>query len=132
MTNVGPAVSAVLALALVGVGVAAPATARDDDRREVKLEGNCSGRSDWKLSAKARDGAVEVEFEVESTRGRRPPWRVTIAQNGAQLTSGVRRARARSGQFAVERRAAGTWPSTITAHAQNLRSGEICLATARI
>lgn len=132
MAHVGAALSATVAIAVLGAGLAAPAMARDDDRREVRIEGSCSGRSDWKLSAKTRDGRVEVEFEVESNRGRRPPWRVSISRDGAQLVSGVRRARSRSGEFRVERNAVGARPSTITARAQSLRSGEICLATVRI
>lgn len=129
----GAALIALVAIAAASSSLAAPAAARDDDRREVRIQGSCSGRSDWKLSAKARDGGLEVEFEVESTRGRRPPWRISVARDGVQIAEGVRRPSARTGELRIERRTTGSVGiSTITAHAQNARSGEICLATARI
>ena len=109
-----------------------PASAKDDDRREVRLSGNCSKATDWELKAKDRDGGLEIEFEVDSNRvGQR--WTYRMSANGSQFASGARRTTAPSGSFSVERRAAGSsGPTTVTARAQNSRSGEVCLATLTI
>ena len=70
--STGATVSIVLALAIAIASLGgAPAVAHTDFRREARVDGNCSGRSGWRLTAEARDGGVEVEFEVSSSRGRR-------------------------------------------------------------
>ena len=64
-TRTAIALTAGTALLLIPVGVGA---AKDDNRAEVRVIGDCSARTDWKLKAKERDGGLEVEFEVDSNR----------------------------------------------------------------
>ncbi len=119
-------------LAVTGVGLTSAAAKDDDDRREVELSGSCSRGADWELKAKERDGGLEVEFEVDSNRtGQR--WAYRMSANGSQFASGKRRTKGPSGSFSIERRAGAAAGSTaVTARAQNLRSGEVCLATLSI
>ena len=90
--------------------------------------GKCSVSSSWKLKAKADDGRIETEFEVDQNRnGRR--WRVTLKRNGATVFSGIRTTVAPSGSFSVRRLLAGpAGSSRIVATAKALRGGETCTA----
>lgn len=128
-THTAIALTAGTALLLIPVGVGA---AKDDNRAEVRVIGDCSARTDWKLKAKERDGGLEVEFEVDSNRVGQT-WAFVISRNGAQFAQGNRRTTAPSGSFSVERRTVGSeGPDTITARSQNVRTGEVCLATLSI
>src|SRR3954452_22434245 len=91
------AVAAVCVLALP----ASAAPARDGgDRPEVRAAGTCGGGVKAKVKARARDGRLELELEVEhAPRG--SAWRVTIAQEGRVVWRG--RARAADGRFRVRR-----------------------------
>ena len=87
-------VLAVLALAV------APASAGG---REVRREGACSARSDWKLKVKQDNSALELEFEVDqNVTG--DAWRVRIFQNGDRIFMGRRVTRGASGSFTVSMR----------------------------
>ena len=122
---------------LVAVGVvsaallvtALPASAA---AQEVIRTGNCSGSADWKLKVKLDDGLIETEFEVDqNVNGRR--WRVVLRRDGVRFFRGIRTTHAPSGSFTVERRTANPAGSDrITARAVNLRSGQICRASATI
>ena len=93
----------------------------------VIARGKCSTSSVWKLKAKADDGRIETEFEVDQNRiGRR--WRVTITQDGATVFSGSRTTLAPSGSFSVHRLLAGAPSSRIVATAKAMRGGESCRA----
>ena len=91
--------------------------------------GNCSGRADWKLKAKARDGGYEVEFEIDSNR-RGQVWTYRLRQNGVVRSQGRRVTRPPSGSFTVERRAPNTrGADTFVGTARNVRTGQTCRGT---
>ena len=122
--------SALAALMLTGLAVT-PAPAKDGDGRVLRT-GDCSARTDWKLKAKPDDGALEVEFEVDSNRnGQRWTW--SIRHDGTVVHSGRRTTQAPSGSFSVERTVRDA-PGThrISATARNLATGETCRASLQI
>ena len=89
----------VLALAVVGAG----ATSAEAKGREVIRTGGCDNSSAvWKLKAKADDGRIEVEFEVDSNVVGQT-WSVRIGDNGTRFFTGTRTTVAPSGSFEVER-----------------------------
>ena len=94
----------------------------------IVKRGKCSASSTWKLKAKADDGMIETEFEVDQNRvGKR--WRVTLVRNGATVFRGIRTTVTPSGSFAVHRLLApATGTTRIVASARALRSGETCRA----
>ena len=94
----------------------------------IVKRGKCSVSSSWKLKAKADDGRIETEFEVDQNRvGKR--WRVTLARNGSTVFRGVRTTVAPSGSFEVRRLLArSAAPARIVATANALRGGERCRA----
>ncbi len=117
-------VSAALTTALV-CGAAPAALAKDP---EVRASGSCSARADWKLKAKADDGRLEVEFEVDSNRARQL-WSWSMRDNGVRVAYGTARTTAPSGSFSVERRIrdrAGR--DVITAYARHAATGQTCRA----
>jgi hypothetical protein len=73
------------------------------DRDEARAQGTCGGGARIELKAKARDGAIEAEVEVDHAR-RGSRWRVTFSQEGRVVWRGARRAGSGSGSFEVERR----------------------------
>lgn len=109
---------------------AAPAHAGDDDR-EVIRHGSCSGSTDWKMKAKADDGRIEVESEIDSNRTGQV-WHWTLRHDGNVAADGRSTTRGRSGSFEVERKtrnAAGT--DAFRFRAVNRATGEVCVARVR-
>jgi hypothetical protein len=123
---------AVFALALVAFASTAAASGGNDDHggkrgRGIVKTGTCSASSQSKLKAKADDGRLETEFEVDQNRvGER--WRVTIAKNGSTVFRGIRTTQSPSGSFEVRRLLAGG-AGRIVATARSLSSGETCRAS---
>jgi hypothetical protein len=117
------AIGALGALALATLG-AAPAHAKDG---RVETRGSCSAGSAWKLKAGPDNGAIEMEFEVDSNRvGQK--WNVVIADNGVRVFAGTRTTLAPSGSFTVARRIpnrAGV--DHLVASAKNPATGENCV-----
>jgi hypothetical protein len=119
---------ATLAAALVAVAPAAlAAPAKDGDG--VLRSGTCSAGTTWKLKAKADDGRIETELEVDQNRvGRR--WTVKLQRNGVTVFNGTRTTVAPSGSFELRRLLAPTAGSTrIVAFAKAVRGGETCRAS---
>ncbi len=113
----------------VGALSVAPANAKGG-RDEVRVSGDCSARTDWKLKAKQRDGGLEIEFEVDSNRvGQR--WSYRLVHGGSVIATGFRRTVAPSGSFTVERNSRLA-SRIVTARARNTSNGEVCLATLRV
>jgi hypothetical protein len=117
------------ASALVGWAPSASADSGSGRGDDIVRTGNCSGRADWKLKGKARDGGLEVEFEVDSNRvGQR--WNFTLRQDGVVRAQGVRTTTAPSGSFSVERRVPNTaGPDRFVATATHRASGQTCRGT---
>ena len=94
--------------------------------REVIRQGSCAGTSDWKLKAKADNGRIEVEFEVDQNVAG-DTWAVRLKDNGMVFFKGKRITQAPSGSFEVRRltdNLAGT--DHIVGTAMNLSTGEVC------
>ncbi len=110
--------------------VAAPGLAEAGD--DVRATGKCSGSSTSKIKAKARDGRLEVEFEVDQNRNG-VPWKVKIKDNGDVQFSGRARTKAPSGSFSIGRRI-DDQPGTdaIKGIGRNRATGERCVAKLRI
>ena len=130
ITRLAGALVAGAALAVPAVALSAPdAHARHGGASAVRVAGTCTASTHAKLKAKADDGRVEVEFEVDANRkGQR--WSVAITDNGEKVWSGTRVTKGRSGSFSVEKRTANrAGVDVISATATNARSGETCTAT---
>ncbi|MFN8126672.1 MAG: hypothetical protein U0R64_09225 [Candidatus Nanopelagicales bacterium] len=123
-------VTAAAVVALTAGALPAGIAQAKGNRNDVRVTGDCSARTDWKLKAKARDGGLEIEFEVDSNRiGQR--WSYRLDHDGNTIGQGTRRTLAPSGSFSVERRSSGS-TGVVTGRAENLRNGEVCLATLRV
>jgi hypothetical protein len=87
-----------LALAL---GAPASALAHGGDEQDVRVRGTCGRGASSELRLRAKDGAIRVEFEVDSRRaGER--WRVVLVHERRVAWRG--RARIRSGHsFRIRR-----------------------------
>lgn len=116
---------AVAALALTPLALV-PAQAADGD---VIRTGSCTSGTDWKVKAKARDGRIEFEGEIDSNRNGQT-WRWRILHDGSLSARGTAVTRAPSGSFSVERRMvnlAGT--DRLVFRAVHRASGEVCRGT---
>jgi hypothetical protein len=113
---------------LLTLGLMAPATGALAKGGSGQIRtGSCSAASDWKLKAKADDGAIEVEFEVDSNRVGQT-WHVTLLKNGNVFFTGNRTTKAPSGSFTVSRRTPNpAGADTIKGRARNPNSGETCV-----
>jgi hypothetical protein len=106
-----------LATALVIPAAAIPAAASD---RDVRREGSCSGRSDWKLKLSPENGRLEVEFEVDQNVNG-DTWRVVLKHDGNRFFRGRRTTRPPSGSFELRRVANNhSGSDRFTARARNL------------
>jgi uncharacterized protein (DUF2235 family) len=122
---------AALALTLgLPIAAAMPAHAKGGGDATI-ARGSCSGATGWKIKAKADDGRLEVEAEIDSNR-RGQTWRWTLRHNGRVAARGRSTTAGRSGSFEVERRV-GNAPGAdrLAFRAVNVRSGEVCVARVR-
>jgi hypothetical protein len=120
-----------IATALVSLAaVAAPGLAAAGD--DVRSNGKCTGSSTAKIKAKARDGKLEVEFEVDQNKNG-VPWKVKIKDNGDVQFRGTAKTKAPSGSFSIEKRIADQ-PGTdsIKGIGRNEATGERCVAELKI
>jgi hypothetical protein len=115
-------------LALTGLTIA-PAVAGDDDDDRVERNGSCSAGTDWKIKAKADDGRIEVEAEIDSNKvGQSWSWK--FKDNGAVFATGTSATTAPSGSFEVERKPANkAGTDSFVFRAVYPKSGEVCRAT---
>ncbi|GAA1927031.1 hypothetical protein [Nocardioides marmoribigeumensis] len=107
-------------LALVGT---APAQAGGSDDRVIRT-GSCSQRGVWKLKAKADDGRIEVELEVDTNRTGQT-FEVRLRRDGALFLSGRRTTQGPSGSFTVERRISNS-PGDDVIVARAVRGSNVC------
>jgi hypothetical protein len=121
------AATTVLTLATLAMTAlsAAPATADDDDA--TRNSGSCSGGTDWKIKAKADDGRIEVEAEIDSNKvGQTWTWR--FKDNGVVFATGSSTTQGPSGSFEVERKPANR-AGTDNFVFRAVHAGEVCRAT---
>ena len=117
------------AISLALVLPVAPAAQASSNDVEIIRTGSCSGTADWKLKAKRDDGAIEVEWEVDSNRAGQV-WRVRIYDNGNRVVATRRTTQPPSGSFDVERHIANRPGSDhLVARSRNLASGQLCRGT---
>lgn len=92
----------------------------------VQRSGSCTHNAHWQLKAKADNGRIEVEGEVDSNvSGQTWTWR--ILHNGGVSAHGTAKTQSPSGSFTVRRllvNAPGT--DTIGLRAHNAATGESC------
>jgi hypothetical protein len=127
-------ISRVVAAATLAAGIAVTASVpavASGGGREVRNSGHCSQGADWKIKAKADDGRIEVEAEVDTNvNGQTFAWR--LLDNGQLKAKGTSTTGGASGSFTVNRRIAnqpGTDAIKFTAH--NAANGETCVATVK-
>ena len=89
---------------ILPLGLATPAHASHGGGG-VRTSGGCSGSAHWKLKAKADDGRIEVEGEIDSNRSGQV-WHWRFKHNGSISARGTKRTAGRSGSFEVSRRMA--------------------------
>lgn len=95
-----------LAAFTLPLALVAPASAsHGGGGRDVRTSGGCTGSAHWKLKAKADDGRIEVEGEIDSNKTGQV-WQWTIKHNGSVSAKGKGTTAGRSGSFSVERRMA--------------------------
>ena len=121
--------AALLAVALVGTGTGAAHAQGGSDAKEVRVYGHCTGYSQWGLKVKKDDGALEVEFEVDSNKVGQA-WSVAMYNMGARFFYGTGRTVAPSGSFEISRRTTNlAGYDHLTAGATNPVTGEKCVAS---
>ena len=79
----------------------APALARGGDD-DVRVTGTCGKGATSKLRLRAKDGAIQVEFEVKANRGGQR-WRVVIVHERRVTWRGRARTRSGSRSFRIRR-----------------------------
>lgn len=122
------ALAALALTALAGpLASVAPASASGGDA--VRTHGGCQGPAVWKLKAKADNGRIELEGEVDSNRTGQV-WAWKIKHNGSVSFRGKSTTAGRSGSFSVERRmtnVAGT--DNFVFRAVHRATGDVCRGT---
>lgn len=121
--------ASVLIAAALPLATATPALAKDGD---VRVSGNCSASTDWKLKVKPDNGRIEFEGEIDSNKvGQTWAWK--IKHNGTVSETGSAKTKAPSGSFSVNRRLSNlAGVDTFTFVAKNAASGETCNGTVKI
>lgn len=124
------AVAVCVALALA-LGAAAPAlgSARDDD--DARVKGTCGKGVTSQLRLQAEDGAISVEFELDSNRGGQR-WRLVLVHERRVVWRGRARTRSGSGSFRIRRSVpdfSGVDQVSVRASAP---SGNTCQATTAV
>jgi hypothetical protein len=115
-----------IVLALGALTTLPAAASHDGGGREIEHRGSCSHNANWKLRAKADNGRIEVQAEIDSNvNGQVWSWR--ILHNGGVSARGKSTTQAPSGSFEVRRllvNAPGT--DAIGLRASNGATGETC------
>ena len=116
-----------LALPAVALSALAPATAFASGGDANRNAGSCSGSTDWKIKAKADDGRIDVEAEIDSNQvGQTWAWK--LRDNGVVVSKGSSTTQGASGSFSVERKPANT-AGTDHFVFRAVYAGEVCRAT---
>lgn len=112
----------------VAVGTAVPASASHGGGGKEN-SGSCSQGASWKIKAKADDGRIEVEAEIDTNvSGQTFNWR--LSDNGRLVEKGSSTTGGASGSFSVERHIANqAGTDALKFKAKNAANGETCVAT---
>jgi hypothetical protein len=112
----------------VAVGTAVPASASHGGGGKEN-SGRCSQGASWKIKAKADDGRIEVEAEIDTNvSGQTFNWR--LSDNGRLVEKGSSTTGGASGSFSVERHIANqAGTDALKFKAKNAANGETCVAT---
>jgi hypothetical protein len=96
---------------------------------DVRTGGSCTGSTHWKLKAKADDGRIEVEAEVDSNRSGQM-WTWKLKDDGDAVASGASTTAGQSGSFSVQRKPADTSGTDhFVFRAVHPGTGEVCRGT---
>jgi hypothetical protein len=87
-------------LAVMPLGTSAIAAPASHGGDAVRASGGCDGSAVWKLKAKHDNGAIEVEYEVDSNVAGQV-WKVRLKDNGDRFFAGTRTTAGASGSFTV-------------------------------
>jgi hypothetical protein len=122
-----------LAMLCAGVVAAAPAMASHGGGGDaVRTSGQCAhGGGVWKLKAKPDNGALEIEFEVDTNRVGQL-WHVRITDNRHVVVDRDIRTKAPSGSFSVNPRTANRVGTTDTIRAHAFRGDRVCGGLVRV
>ena len=90
-----------------------------------------SAGTEWKIKAKADDGRIEVEAEIDSNKvGQSWSWK--FKDNGSVFATGTSTTTSPSGSFEVERKPANkAGTDNFVFRAVHPKSGEVCRAPCR-
>src|SRR3954454_1426427 len=117
------------AVALALLACAPQAAAHDGG--EARVAGSCSRGASAELRARARDGAVRVEFVVDPGRAR-GQWRITLVHERRVEWRGSSRSTGSGGSISIRRSVRDlAGPDQITTRAAGPR-GITCSATATL
>jgi hypothetical protein len=98
-------VAVLLACLLLALPASSPARGGDDDGggggEEIRTSGSCGGGASSELRIRAKDGTIELRFEVRGAR--RGSWRVVVVQERRIAWRGTVSAGGSSRSFRVER-----------------------------
>jgi uncharacterized protein YfaP (DUF2135 family) len=120
------------AVAALSIVAALPGAALAGDP-EVKKEGPCSGRSEWKLEVRLEDSnRFRVRWEADSGVAGRD-WRLTLRKNGNVIASAVRTTNA-DGEAQLNLRGVSNPPGkdTFSGFARRIGAAETCSGSVRI
>ena len=127
-TRILTVAAATVTAAAIAVGGTGTASAKSGRQGDVRTSGHCSAASVWKMKAKADDGRIQLEMEVDSNKVGQA-WSVGITDNTVKIFTGSRRTLAPSGSFSAELRAANrTGVDHFVGTARNAGTGEVCVA----
>jgi len=101
-----------------------PAFASGGGGGGVRSSGACTNGGHFELKAKHDDGAIEMEYEVDSNRAGQV-WAVRITDNGAVVVSRHATTAGRSGSFTV-RKVIADRPGTDKIHARATFGNHTC------
>ena len=122
-----------VAAAVLGAAVGQPAVAAadDDERREVRKAGICTGSSDSSIRVRADDGEIRIEFEIDTARST-GTWRVILLHE-RRIVVRAAVASGGSGRSLRLRRTVADWygRDTITVRASGPRA-ETCRVSATV
>ena len=101
-----------LALLVVTVGLVVPAWAAaddGDDQAEIRIRGTCTARSVSALRIRSEEGALRIEFRIDSVRRAVRTWTILILRERRTAFRGVLRPAGRSRSVEL-RRTLADWP----------------------